>query len=86
MHEEKIEPGFQVFLEDGGEECGAVRDVHRNELIVYIENAGDFAIPVEAIRAAHSEKVILDPAKLDPATLDAILRAHSAEDPNAERE
>lgn len=83
MHEEKIEVGFQVFLEDGGEECGAVRVVHRDEVIVYIENAGDFAIPFDAIRAVHSEKVILDRAKLDPATLSAILHAHSAEDPNA---
>ena len=34
-------------------------------LIVYIENAGDIAIPVPAIRAVHDGKVVLDPDKLE---------------------
>ena len=38
----EIEVGYQVFVEDGGEEVGAVRDLCKNrpEIIVYVENAG----------------------------------------------
>jgi hypothetical protein len=38
---EKIEAGYQAFVSDGDAEFGAVRDVSRDELIVYVENAGD---------------------------------------------
>jgi hypothetical protein len=76
--------GFQVFVEEGGVECGAVREVApggRAEIIVYIENAGDFVVPARAIRSAHDAKVILDPARLDQDLLDAIAHAHDRETP-----
>jgi hypothetical protein len=43
---EEIEIGFQAYVSDGGEEFGAVRAIgdHRGELIIYVENAGDFAV------------------------------------------
>ena len=59
----------------------AVRQVRKNELVVYVENAGDFEIPFSAIKDAEAEKVILDSAKLDPRLKEAIRRAHSGEDP-----
>ncbi len=79
-----IKVGFQAFTEEGGEECGAVRHVvpeGRPEIVVYIENAGEFVVPLEAIRGAHDDKVILDPAKLDQRMRDAIAHAHDQEEP-----
>jgi hypothetical protein len=82
--ESAVKVGFQVFIGEGGEECGAVRDVApegRAEIIVYIENAGDFVVPASAIRSAHDAKVILNPERLDRKLLDAIARAHDREAP-----
>jgi hypothetical protein len=77
-----IEVGYQVYTEDGGEEFGAVRDVApggRPEIIVYVENAGDFAVSLDAVKAVHSQKVVLEVAKLEKRLRDAIAHAHDAE-------
>jgi sporulation protein YlmC with PRC-barrel domain len=77
-----IEVGYQVFTHDGGEEVGAVRQVvpnDRPEIVVYIENAGDFVIPLNAVTAVHSQKVIVDVSKLEQRVQVAIGRAHDAE-------
>jgi hypothetical protein len=79
-----IEIGSQVYLEEGGDPCGAVRDVRlRNgdEITIYVENSGEFIVPMDAIRAAHDGKVILDRARLDQSLLDAVAHAHDAEVP-----
>jgi len=81
MHE-NIREGFDVFLHDGEKTFGAVRQVRKHELVVYVENAGDFEIPLSAVKDAEAGKVILDSAKLDPKVREAIRRAHSGEDPN----
>jgi hypothetical protein len=81
MFEERVREGFDVFVHDGEKAFGAVRQVLRHELIVYVENAGDFRIPVSAIKDVHAEKVILDRGKLDIALRRAIGHAHSGEDP-----
>jgi hypothetical protein len=81
MHE-KIREGFDVFLHDGDKAFGAVRQVRKTGIMVYVENAGDFEIPFSAIKDAEAEKVILDSAKLDAKLLEAIRRAHTGEDPN----
>jgi hypothetical protein len=78
---EPIEVGYQAFVSDGGEEFGAVREVSRDGLVVYVENAGDFQIPFEAVEAVHAQKVVLDCAKLDPDLRRAIGHAHDAEVP-----
>ncbi len=77
-----IAVGDQVYLEDGAEEVGAVRDVGStpNELVVYIENGGDFSVPAEAIRAAHSGKVILREEALSRELRKAIRHAHDSEE------
>lgn len=83
--QEAIEEGFMVFVSDGDEGVGSVREVApggRPELIVYIENAGDFAVPAEAIEAVHSGKVVLTCGKLDHRLRSAIGHAHDAEDPD----
>ena len=76
-----IELGFQVFTKDGGDEVGAVRDLcgHRPEIVVYVENAGDFVVPIRAIEAVHSQKVIVDPKRLPVEMQAAIRHAHDAE-------
>jgi hypothetical protein len=77
----QIQVGFQVFLKDGGDEVGAVRDLcgHRPEIVVYVENAGEFTVPVAAIKAVHYQKVILAPGLLPDDMRTALRRAHDAE-------
>jgi hypothetical protein len=79
---ENIEVGFQALISDGGEEFGAVRAVApggRSELVIYVENAGDFAVPLDAIESVHSGKVIFNCAKLDHRLRRAIGYVHDAE-------
>jgi len=78
-----IEVGFHVFPEGGDEEVGAVREVApggRPELLVDIENAGDFVVPLDAVTAVLEEKVIVDVTKLPDRLQNAIKHAHDAED------
>jgi hypothetical protein len=81
MKQPAIEVGYQAFVSDGGEEFGAVREVSRDGLIVYVENSGDFRIPLEAVKSVHSKKVIFDCGKLDPSLRRAIGHAHDSEVP-----
>jgi hypothetical protein len=81
---EKIEIGFQIYGSDGGEEFGAIRAIppdRGGELVIYVENAGDFTVPFDAVESVHSGKVILNCAKLDPRLRRAIGHAHDAEEP-----
>jgi len=78
---ETIEVGYQAFVSDGGDEFGAVREVTPDALIVYVENAGDFRIPLTAVKAVHSQKVIFECGKLDGRLRRAIGHAHDAEEP-----
>jgi len=84
--QEHIAVGYQTFVSDGGEEFGAVRQVapqDRPELVIYVENAGDFVVPLAAVKAVHSQKVILDCDKLDSRLRQAIGHAHDMEKPGA---
>jgi len=78
---ETIEVGYQAFVSDGGEEFGAVRDVTADGVVVYVENAGEFRIPLDAVRAVHSQKVVFDCTKLGDDLRQAIGHAHDAEVP-----
>jgi hypothetical protein len=78
---EKIAEGFDVFVHDGDKAFGAVRQVRPNGLVVYIENGGDFEVPLSAVKDVHDEKVVLDSGKLDAKLKEAIRRAHTGEDP-----
>ena len=78
---ETIEIGFQAFVSDGGEEFGAIRDVLPDGVVVYVENAGDFRVPLRAVKAVHSHKVIFDCNQLDDRLRRAIGHAHDAEVP-----
>ena len=81
---ENIEVGYQAFVSDGGEEFGAVREVSPNGepgLVVYVENHGDFFVPLDAVATVHSQKVIFECSKLEPRLRRAIGHAHDAEKP-----
>jgi hypothetical protein len=79
MFAEPIREGFDVFVHDAGESFGAVRHVGRDTIAVYVENAGDFTIPLIAVKEVHDEKVILDCGKLDADVRNAIGHAHEGE-------
>lgn len=82
---EAIQQGFEVFVSDSPKAFGAVRQISphgRPELVVYVENAGDFFVPLDAVEAVHGQKVILTCGKLDLRLRRAIGHAHDAEDPN----
>ena len=81
---EAIKVGDQTFVSDGDVAFGAVREVAphgRPELVVYVENAGDFVVPLAAVDAVHAHKVVLNCGKLEPDLRAAIGHAHDAEEP-----
>jgi hypothetical protein len=75
----KVEVGFQVYLDEGGEEIGAVREVGPDYVVVYVEGAGDFTVNGLVVHAAHDGKLMLDRTKLEPSLLEAVRRAHEKE-------
>lgn len=78
---EPIEQGFMVFLAEGAEGIGAVRDTTADSILVYVENGGEFSVPLAAVKSVHDQKVLLDARLLDKALLDAVGHAHDREDP-----
>jgi len=79
--QEKIEIGYPAFVSDGGAEFGAIREVLADSIVVYVENAGDFRVPLNAVKVVHSKKVIFDCDQLDDRLRQAIGHAHDAEEP-----
>ena len=85
MAQEAIREGFEVFASETGKPFGAVRKVSpngRSELVIYVENSGEYIVPLGAVAAVHGQKVVLDMAKIDKRLRTAIAHAHDAEDPN----
>jgi hypothetical protein len=83
MHE-TIEVGYQTFVSDGDVAFGAVRRVApqgRPEFVIYVENAGEFVVPLTAVDAVHAHKVVLNCDRLDRELRKAIGHAHDAEEP-----
>jgi hypothetical protein len=81
---EATQKDFEVFVHDDEKAVGAVRHVTPNgraEIIVYVENAGDFVVPLSVVREVVSARVVLDCAKLDLRLRRAIGHAHDSEDP-----
>lgn len=78
---EKIEVGYQTFVADSPDDFGAVREISRDgkQVTVYVENAGDFRVPMTSVVSVQSEKVTFDCRKLEPRLRAAIGHAHDAE-------
>lgn len=84
MADEKIREGLDVFVHDGDKSFGAVRQLApegKPAFVVYVENGGDFVVPLTAVQAVHANKVVLDGSKIDAALANAIRHAHDREDP-----
>ena len=77
----QIDIGFQVYLAEGGEVFGAVREIapDSDEIVIYVENAGDFTVPLSAIAGVHDAKVILHESRVDEPLRSAIIHAHDRE-------
>ena len=75
-----IDVGYQAFAKGAEEEFGAVRQVRPQELVVYIEDAGDTTIPMSSVLEVVEGKVIVDVQRLPEATQQAIAKAHRDED------
>jgi hypothetical protein len=78
-HNFEVNIGDHVFLEEGGEEIGAVRKVEHDHLVVYVEGAGDFVVRGPEIKAIHYGKVVLHPELADQRLVDAARGAHERE-------
>lgn len=74
-----VSVGDQVFLDGNDEEIGAVRQVLPDQVIVYVENAGDFVVRGPHVKAAHHGKLVLDPTHAEPGLLEAARKAHARE-------
>ena len=75
-----IEPGFMVFLGEGRDPAGAVREVRdAGHVVINIENGGDFTVAADAVRDIHDDKVILDYARLPEPMREALRHLHDAE-------
>jgi hypothetical protein len=77
MHEKlkTIETGFTVTVEEEEKDSGTVRQVApggRDEIIVYIQNEGNFIVPAQAVRSAQDGKVVLARAELDERVRNAL--------------
>ena len=75
-----IEVGYQAFAKGAEEEFGAIRQVRPQDLVVYIEDAGDTIIPIAAVTDVVEGKVIIDIQRLDENVRRAIAAAHRDED------
>jgi len=75
-----IEVGFQAFDKGAEEEFGAVRQVRTQDVVIYIEDAGDTVIPLAAVTDVVEGKVIVDTARLEEGVRRAIASAHRDED------
>jgi hypothetical protein len=77
--QEVVEVDYQTFVADSDTAFGAVRRVGRDELVIWVENAGEFVVPVDAVADVRLQKVILDCDKLEPRLREAIDHAHDDE-------
>lgn len=76
-----IKEGFDVFLHDGDKAVAAVRRVSPHEIVIYVEDAGDFVVPLSAVAEVTEDKVVLNAGKLDRKLREAIGHEHKDEDP-----
>ncbi|PPU46093.1 hypothetical protein XarbCFBP7697_10125 [Xanthomonas arboricola] len=82
---QQIEIGQMVFLRDGKVGVGAVREVRKDgaELVINIENGGDFVLPASVVRDVHSGKVMLDVEQLPEDVRNALRHPHDNELPTS---
>ncbi len=74
--------GDMVFISEGQEGIGSVRDIRNNHFVLFVENAGEFEISGSAVVSVHDGKVMVSPARLPRDVLEAIGHVHDREDPD----
>ena len=75
-----IHTDWEVFKREGDLAFGAVRQVKRDHIVVYIENGGDVKIDARHIKSVHDTKVIVDCENLPENIRDMIRHAHDREE------
>lgn len=73
------EAGLELFLKGETRAFGALLAIAPT-LRIYVENAGEFDLPPDAIVEIHDGKVIVDAGRLSGEVLAAARHAHDAED------
>jgi hypothetical protein len=83
MHD-SIQADYVVVTSDGDDIVGTVRAIRKGskELVVYIENGGEFTVPFDAVQDVHSGKVVLRHEHLPADLREAIKHARDAEYPH----
>lgn len=74
-----VEVGWEVFSADGETAFGAVREIHADHLVVFVEGLSDVVIPAQSVTDVHYEKVLVDVSTLDTEVRNAIGAAHDDE-------
>jgi hypothetical protein len=60
----RIEAGDDVFVDDDEYIIGHVRRATLREVVIFVEDSGDFTLPRETVAAADNNRVVLHCAKL----------------------
>lgn len=79
-----IYPGDDVFVDDGAYIIGHVRRSNLREVVVYIEEVGDFTLTRDAVKTADNGRVTLFCKKLDINMRAEIGHLHGEPDPREE--
>ncbi|OGA35225.1 MAG: hypothetical protein A3F75_12025 [Betaproteobacteria bacterium RIFCSPLOWO2_12_FULL_64_23] len=74
--------GSDVFLGDGSDAFGAVRDITAAGLLVNVEGAGDFRIAADAIEKVVAGRVVVRWDALDAPLQEAIRHTEDREEPS----
>lgn len=54
-----IEAGDDVFVDDGDYIVGHVRRANRREVVIFVEDQGDFLLPREAVKTSGNNYIVL---------------------------
>ena len=79
--EDRIKIEFRAFVDGRDDEFGVIRELSPDGLIVYVQNAGDFFVSFDTIKALDSRKVIFKCDKLDRRLQRAINDARDTQRP-----
>ncbi|GAA0575181.1 hypothetical protein [Rhizomicrobium electricum] len=75
----RIEAGDDVFVDDDENLVGYVRRANLREVVVFVEDWGDFTLPRELIKTAVSNGIVLPCQKLPLRMRAAIGHLHGLE-------
>lgn len=59
-----------------------MREIRREGIVDFVENAGEIVVPAAAIHAVHDDKVVLAADRLERKLLASIGHRHDREDPD----